>query len=52
MLFDRLITDESLIRSELESAGYELHEEHDFIEKQYFLIAEGLGVGPKHIVDT
>jgi arsenite methyltransferase len=31
-------TDGSLIQTELESAGYELIAEHDFIEKQHFLI--------------
>jgi len=31
-------TDDSLIQTELESAGYELVAQHDFIEKQHFLI--------------
>ena len=31
-------TDDSLIQTELESAGYELVSRHDFIEKQHFLI--------------
>jgi predicted methyltransferase len=31
-------TDASMIQTELESAGYELVAQHDFIEKQHFLI--------------